>query len=234
MKIMNKSTRKILRFMRLILTISASWTGAKAEYWEAKEGDHAIVNGIHFLINGFGTATVTNTQYLGEGYGYYTNTVQIPSTITVEGETYTVTGIQEKAFYSCPELKNVQIPSTVSTIGAQAFGESPLLSKIIVDPTNPNFYADNNGILFNKTQTELIFCPKTFSGAYTVPEDVQKIHAFAFNNCKQITSVVLQGVIVRVNLNLLGLIQMLLLQNRLIIQMVVYLILLLLMLLVIV
>ena len=198
MKIMNKSTRKILSFMLLLLTISASWTGAKAEYWEAKEGDHAIVNGIHFLINGFGTATVTNTQYLGEGYGYYTNTVQIPSTITVEGETYTVTGIQEKAFYSCPELKNVQIPSTVSTIGAQAFGESPLLSKIIVDPTNQNFYADNNGILFNKTQTELIFCPKTVSGAYTVPEDVQKIHAFAFNNCKQITSVVLPNGLKRI------------------------------------
>lgn len=184
--------------MLLLLTISASWTGAKAEYWEAKEGDHAIVNGIHFLINRFGTATVTNTQYLGEGYGYYTNTVQIPSTITVEGETYTVTGIQEKAFYSCPELKNVQIPSTVSTIGAQAFGESPLLSKIIVDPTNKNFYADNNGILFNKTQTELIFCPKTFSGAYTVPEDVQKIHAFAFNNCKQLTSVVLPNGLKRI------------------------------------
>ena len=182
----------------MLIIASASWTGAKAEYWEAKEGDHAIVNGIHFLINGFGTATVTNTQYLGEGYGYYTNTVQIPSTITVEGETYTVTGIQEKAFYSCPELKNVQIPSTVSTIGAQAFGESPLLSKIIVDPTNQHFYADNNGILFNKTQTELIFCPKTFSGAYTVPEDVQKIHAFAFNNCKQLTSVVLPNGLKRI------------------------------------
>ena len=191
-------TSRILSIILTLIIASASWTGAKAQYWEAKEGDHAIVNGIHFLISGFGTATVTNTQYLGEGYGYYTNTVQIPSTITVEGETYTVTGIQEKAFYSCPELKNVQIPSTVSTIGAQAFGESPLLSKIIVDPTNQNFYADNNGILFNKTQTELIFCPKTFSGAYTVPEDVQKIHAFAFNNCKQLTSVVLPNGLKRI------------------------------------
>lgn len=191
-------TSRILSIILTLIIASASWTGAKAQYWEAKEGDHAIVNGIHFLINGFGTATVTNTQYLGEGYGYYTNTVQIPSTITVEGETYTVTGIQEKAFYSCPELKNVQIPSTVSTIGAQAFGESPLLSKIIVDPTNQNFYADNNGILFNKTQTELIFCPKTFSGAYSVPEDVQKIHAFAFNNCKQLTSVVLPNGLKRI------------------------------------
>ena len=191
-------TSRILSIILTLIITSTSWTGAKAQYWEAKEGDHAIVNGIHFLINGFGTATVTNTQYLGEGYGYYTNTVQIPSTITVEGETYTVTGIQEKAFYSCPELKNVQIPSTVSTIGAQAFGESPLLSKIIVDPTNQNFYADNNGILFNKTQTELIFCPKTFSGAYTVPEDVQEIHAFAFNNCKQLTSVVLPNGLKRI------------------------------------
>lgn len=192
---------KTSRILSLILTLiiaSASWTGAKAQYWKAKEGDHAIVNGIHFLINGFGTATVTNTQYLDEDYGYYTNTVQIPSTITVEGETYTVTGIQEKAFYSCPELKNVQIPSTVSTIGAQAFGESPLLSKITVDPTNQYFYADNNSILFNKTQTELIFCPLTFSGAYIVPEDVQKIHAFAFNNCKQLTSVVLPNGLKRI------------------------------------
>ena len=187
-------TSRILSIILTLIIASASWTGAKA----AKEGDHAIVNGIHFLINGFGTATVTNTQYLDEDYGYYTNTVQIPSTITVEDKTYTVTGIQEKAFYSCPDLKNVQIPSTVSTIGAQAFGESPFLSKIIVDPTNQNFYADNNGILFNKAQTELIFCPQTFSGAYTVPEDVQKIHAFAFNNCKQLTSVVLPNGLKRI------------------------------------
>ena len=52
--------------------------------------------------------------------------------------------------------------------------------------------------MFNKTQTELIFCPKTFSGAYTVPEDVQKIHAFAFNNCKQLTSVVLPNGLKRI------------------------------------
>ena len=98
-------TSRILSIILTLIIASASWTGAKAQ----EAGDHVIVNGIHFLINGFGTATVTNTQYLDEDYGYYTNTVQIPSTITVEGETYTVTGIQEKAFYSCPELKNVQI-----------------------------------------------------------------------------------------------------------------------------
>lgn len=89
-------TSRILSIILTLIIASASWTGAKTE---AKEGDHAIVNDIHFLINGFGTATVTNTQYLSEdeGYGYYTNTVQIPSTITVEGKTYTVTGIQEKS-----------------------------------------------------------------------------------------------------------------------------------------
>ena len=187
---MNKSTRKFLSFMLLLLTVSASWMGAKAQYGEAKEGEHANVNGIHFIINGFGTATVTNTQYLGEGYGYYTNTVQIPSTINVEGETYTVTGIQEKAFYRCPNLKSVQIPSTVSTIGAQAFDESNVL-KITVDPTSAYFYADLNGVLYNKTQTELIFCPKTISGSFIVPEDVKTIKKFAFNGCSEITNIVM-------------------------------------------
>lgn len=86
-------TSRILSIILTLIIASASWTGAKAE---AKEGDHAFVNGIHFLINGFGTATVTNTQYLGEGYGYYTNTVQIPSTINVEGKTYTVLVFRKK------------------------------------------------------------------------------------------------------------------------------------------
>ncbi len=187
---MNKSTRKFLSFMLLLLTVSASWMGAKAQYGDAKEGKHANVNGIHFLIDGFGTALVTNTQYLGEGYGYYTNTVQIPSTINVEGETYTVTGILEKAFYRCPNLKSVQIPSTVSTIGAQAFDESNVL-KITVDPTSAYFYADLNGVLYNKTQTELIFCPKTISGSFIVPEDVKTIKKFAFNGCSEITNIVM-------------------------------------------
>ena len=44
----------------------------------------------------------------------------------------------------------------------------------------------------------MIFCPKTFSGAYTVPEDVQKIHAFAFKNCIQLTSVFLPNGLKRI------------------------------------
>ena len=195
MKIMNKSTSKILSILLTLIIASASWTGAKAQYWEVKEGTTANVDGIYYLIDDFThTATVTGEFYdeTESNENKYKDAVIIPETFVTEvgGEPYTVIGIMGKAFYNCPALTSVSIPKTVTTIGSQAFDGSDNLEAITVNPQSQSFYA-KDGILYNKLQTELIFCRRSFAGKFTVSNDIVKIHAFAFNNCKKITEVVL-------------------------------------------
>ena len=195
MKIMNKSTSKILSILLLLFIVSASWTGAKAQYWEAAAGTRAHVDGIFYLINDVTHTAVVTNEFYDEVEGdkfKYTNAVSIPETFTTEagGESYTVIGIMGKAFYNCPDLISVDIPKSVTTIGSQAFDGCDKLEGINVNPQNGNYYA-KNGILYNKLQTELIFCTRSFTGKFTVSNDITKIHEFAFNNCQKITEVVL-------------------------------------------
>lgn len=181
--------------MLTLLIASTSWTGAKAQFWEAKAGTKAHVEGIYYLLDEVThTATVTNEFYdeVEADQNKYKDAISIPETFVTEkgGDPYTVIGIMGKAFYNCSELTSVSIPKTVTTIGSQAFDGSDLLEGIIVSPQSKSFYADE-GILYNKMQTELIFCKRSFAGEFKVSDDITKIHPFAFNNCKNITEVVL-------------------------------------------
>ena len=53
-------------------------------------------DGIYFNITGPNTVEVTYREYRDN---YYTGTVVIPSTVTYDDVTYTVTGIGNSAFY---------------------------------------------------------------------------------------------------------------------------------------
>ena len=195
MKIMNKSTSKILSILLLLFIVSASWTGVKAQYWEAKgKGIHA--GNLYYLVDEIAhTAIVTNRTMASTGSdagsNSYSGSIIIPNEFESDGETYTVIGIQDFAFYGSTNLRSVEIPASVTTIGTQVFDDcGSVLQEITVSPQNQNFYA-KDGVLYDKYQTELIFCAKNRTGRFTVPSDVQKIHEFAFNKCTGITEIVL-------------------------------------------
>lgn len=59
-------------------------------------------------------------------------TVTIPAKITVNGGTYTVTVIADKAFQNNKKLTKVTIGSNVTTIGANAFSKCTALTKITI------------------------------------------------------------------------------------------------------
>ena len=64
------------------------------------------------------------------GEGYHGNIV-IPSTITYEWETYTVTAIAEEAINDV-EITGIEIPGTVTVIGESAFCDCPMLKSIVI------------------------------------------------------------------------------------------------------
>ena len=106
------------------------------------------------------------------------------------------------AFGWCGNLKNVYIPSTVTSIGTRAFdcaGVEGSLTAINVAPGN-QYYSSIDGVLFNKTQTELVEYPAGASRiGYTVPSGVVSIGTFAFDNCEGLKNVVMPASITNIS-----------------------------------
>lgn len=134
--------------------------------------------------SGVYTYTVTNskaeiTNYTGTG-----GAVSIPSKLGV----YTVTKIGEEAFADCTGLTSVTIPSSVISIGDNAFIHCLDLKQILVDITN-NQYSSVEGVLFNKTKSTLLQYPSGKTGSYIIPKSVTNIgiNAFAYSGLTSVT-----------------------------------------------
>lgn len=90
---------------------------------------------------------VTNTAtVIGCNVGI--TAANIPETVEYEGETYTVTGIGEKAFYNMKTITQVSIPATIKNIASYAFQNATGIQEVkIADMkawcaiTIPNYYA---------------------------------------------------------------------------------------------
>lgn len=103
-----------------------------------------------------------------------------------------VTSIGERAFYRCGGLTEIYIPAAVTSIGAGAFSGCWYLKSIKVDEANTSFMADASGVLYDYNQTTLISAPaEGLAGAYTVPDTVTNIGAYAFSDCLEITDIIL-------------------------------------------
>ncbi len=100
-----------------------------------------------------------------------------------------VTTIREAAFEYCHSLKTVFVPAGVTTLGGNPFGGCGHLQSVTVDPANPAYLSDAEGVIFNKDKTELVAVPATRTGEYKVPEGVTNILRGAFLLCKGLNSV---------------------------------------------
>jgi hypothetical protein len=105
-----------------------------------------------------------------------------------------VTSIGDYAF-QCSGLTDVTIPAGVTRIGQEAFQSCGSLTAITVDAQNAS-YSSVDGVLFDKSQTTLIFYPQDKAGTYTIPDSVTSIWNDAFYGCGGLTSVTIgNGVI---------------------------------------
>ncbi len=106
--------------------------------------------------------------------------------------------IGHAAFFNCGSLTEITIPASVTSISEGPFAQCRSLLNIFVAEDNA-YYCDEDGILFNKTKTELIRYPaaKT-AAAYTVPEGVASIGYQAFRNAFDLTEVTLPESVVSI------------------------------------
>ena len=105
--------------------------------------------------------------------------VKIPSTISINGITYKVTGIAKNAFKGCKELTSVSMGANVVTIGANAFSGDSKLEKITI--------GKNVTIIGNKAFYKCCVLRKI-----TIPSKVTKIGKSAFEGCKNLNTITIK------------------------------------------
>jgi hypothetical protein len=89
------------------------------------------------------------------------------------------TSISGDAFHGWYNLPSITIPSRITSIGDRVFENMERLAGITVDANNAN-YSSQDGILYNKNKTEIIFVPRAISGTITIPSGVTSIDSYAF------------------------------------------------------
>jgi len=105
-----------------------------------------------------------------------------------------VTTIKPYAFYRS-SAETVAVPSSVASIGQFAFQDCRSLTEVTVDAGNLN-YSSDAGILYNKDKTLLISCPAGKKGTCAIPSGVTNINDYAFLACSGLTEITIpSGVI---------------------------------------
>lgn len=94
------------------------------------------------------------------------------------------------AFYGCEKLTTINIPVNVTNIGdvSSTFYECSSLEAINVSPKN-RIYSSNDGVLFSKNGSILIYCPSRKSGTYIIPNGTVAIGERAFEGNKNLTAI---------------------------------------------
>ena len=172
--------------------------------------DVVEVDGIYYDISET-TATVTY------GDNEYSGDIVIPESITYENSKYSVTSIGDWAFSYCTGLTSITIPNSVTSIGNGAFSGCSGLTSITIpnsvtsigelafdgcsgltSVTIPNSVTSIGDYVLNRcdgikntiiVNDMFVYLPKTYTGHYSIPENITKIIGGAFENCSGLTSV---------------------------------------------
>ena len=123
-------------------------------------------------------STVEVTYYVNNNNNdvYVSGDLVIPSTITCNNTTYSVTSIGYHAFLCCSDLITVSIPNSVTSIGEFAFESCDKLTSVNI----PNSVTSIERGVFRD-------CRGLTS--ITIPNSVTSIGEFAFEYCYSLTSV---------------------------------------------
>lgn len=99
----------------------------------------------------------------------------------------TLESIGNEVFFGSNFTGELTIPKSVKEIGYGAFQGSSF-SDVYVSAEN-KYFSSHHQMLFNKDETDLIFCSTLKSGALSLPNTVKRILPKTFVNCNFLTSV---------------------------------------------
>ncbi len=187
---------KKLFFAALMLLMCFTPKAWAYDFYEvASNGDT-----LYYNINGTSAILVGPGEYSmwDDNFTKPSGELVIPSSVTYNGDTYTVTEIGDYAFQSCTDLTSVTIPNTVTSIGEQAFSYCNNLSDINI-PNSVTFIGNN---AFNSCNFSNINLPNSLisigNSAFSychklttinIPNSVTSIGRYAFYYCPNLLPV---------------------------------------------
>ena len=96
-------------------------------------------------------------------------------------------------FKSCSALEEITLPARISEFNPDFFASCSSLQKINLEEGASNTYSSEDGLLFNKNKTELVYCPQGRAGRYEFASTVVSVADKAFYKCKNLEEVVFNG-----------------------------------------
>ncbi len=127
-------------------------------------------------------ATNLTAEVTSQNSGEYSGDIVIPSSVTYNSVSYSVTSIGSAAFRNCTNLTSVTIPNSVITLGAGAFRNCNSLTSVTLNSNavvSKNYSAASNiENIFGSQVTEYILC-----------DSITNIGYYAFYNCESLISI---------------------------------------------
>ena len=134
-----------------------------------------IVDGVRYVLFDDGTASIENADQNSSNnfigiHGNINGTLTLHETVTYEGNDYTLTRIEQYAFYNCENLTGqLVLPATLTSIGGMAFYGCRYLSGTLTLPP-----------LLTEIALYTFYATK-FTGDLVIPNNVTTIGKYAFN-----------------------------------------------------
>ena len=186
---------------KLLLSIALMLTALTVRAYDFE------VNGIKYTITSTTDFTCEVTGHTSDSYTLFT--LFIPSSVTNNGQSYSVksigynafssydylqsvtisngvTSIGAYAFYCCRKLETVSIPASVTNIGDDAFSDCGLTSVVL----SSNLTNIGSGAFCRCNLTDL-----------TIPGGVTSIGDYAFSQCEKLTSMTIQNGVTSISNN---------------------------------
>ena len=157
---------------------------------------------LYYTIVSSGSSPEVTVTYPNSSscYGYTepTGNLNIPTTVTNGGISYSVTSIGERAFFECSGLTSVTIPNSVTSIGDGAFAYCSGLTSLIIGDSVTSIgdcaFAQCSGLtsltignsVASIGDNAFEYCSGLTS--VTIPNSVTSIGNSAFTDCSALTS----------------------------------------------
>ena len=102
------------------------------------------------------------------------------------------------AFANCRALVTCELTKNVGTMNFNLVFYNCKKYKPQVSADNPNYKRDDQGVLYNKDFTEILFYPDSYQGQYIIPDTVTKIGGAVFKGKDSLQNIVISAAVVEI------------------------------------